>query len=334
MALAVAIGLLVAALATAAPLSAAPQNTPNNPIAKKNAAAAKRLQRQRDHLERQRERIKRNRQRFTEHKKRVRERLKQEREEAQAQTGSSGSANGDVHEGEEDTGEQGDDGDEGSDVWSGFFPWATDGGVSDNLLTGLGLAGLGVAGALILIFGLLGSYLPSMGGKAEYDALQVEIKNLTKRRNKQIAARERFVRDGTDPGRERRDEAARLTDDLSGVIRSKEEEARHKYRQVLWLGIPIYVLVGGGLAVLLASNALQALLIGFAWTSIAERLGLRREQSEKEPIKENEIGVLAEEAKEAVEAKAKLALEEERNGKLQAMLSELSGALARKARKR
>jgi|GEM_PF-7111566 len=270
-----------------------------------------------------------NRQRFKEHTERVRGRLKEESKKAQAGNAGSG-VDVQTSEDEEDHNKDPeDDGDRNSDIWSGFFPWATDEGVSDNLLTGLFFAGLGVLGASILVFGLLGSYLPSMGGKAEYDALQIEIKSLTERLDQQLKARERYVRDGTDPGSERRKEAASLTDDLSQVVESKEEEARHKYRQALWLGVPIYILVGGALAVLVASNALQALLIGFAWTSIADRLGLKREQSEKKEIEGKEIGVLAADAKEADEAKAKLAQRDAENQELKAAFSELSTVLAK-----
>ena len=328
-----AIALLYASFAVAAPTPTAPQGISTGPTAKKNAAAAKRLKRQRDHMERQRERLKKNRERFKANTKLVRKRLKEERKKAQAKASQSSSA-GDMDQGTADKDDQGDtpEDDEGeSDVWSGFFPWATNGGVSDNLLTGLGFAALGIAGALILIFGLLGSYLPSMGGKAEYDALQVEIKALAERRDKQLASRERFVRDGEDPGAERRQEAAGLTDDLSRVIESKEEEARRKYRQALSLGIPIYVLVGGALAVLVASNALQALLIGFAWTSIADRLGLKREQTEKKTINNANVEKLENAAAEAGKEKVKA---EEKVEELKNLLVKSNQTAARMKRKK
>ncbi len=280
--LALVLALLGCSFLLSAPGSSAGQNS-DSKAAKQNAAAAKRLHRQREHMERQRARIKKNRERLKAQRGALRRKLQAETAEVKAQTKVDPAHACDC-EGEEGTADNSQ-----TDIWAGFFPWASEGGFSDNLLAGLGLAALGAIGALILIFVFLGSYLPSMGGKAEYMALQVEISALTKRRDQMLASREGFVRNGTDLGTERRQEATKLTEDLGAVIKSKEDEASRKYRQVLWLGIPIYVVVGGVLAVLLATNALQALLIGFAWTSIADRMGLRREESEKESVKEENV---------------------------------------------
>lgn len=210
--------------------------------------------------------------------------------------------------------------DEATAIWSGFFPWATGDDLADNLPTGLGFAGLGAIGAMILIFGLIGSYLPSMGGKGKYEALLIEIEILESRRDEQIASRERFVRSGADVGADRRHEAGKLTQDLSQAIESKKAEAKQAYRQVLWLGIPIYVVVGGALAVLLATNALQALLIGFAWTSIADRLGLKREQGEKQATKIENVDELTQRAKDGEQAAIELAAEKKVNKEFSRLL--------------
>jgi hypothetical protein len=286
--LALSLTLLLCASIPAAPLSArlAGAQTPSE----KNAAAAKRLQRQRQHMEKQRERIKDNRKRFKEQVERQRRRLKNEKAAAKV--------NGKQASGDDDDDDQAQQDGNDSGVWSGFFPWVTGGDFSDNLLTGLGLAAMGVAGSLILVFTLLGSFLPSMGGKADYEALQLEIAALSKRRDQQLLAREKYVRSEVNLGAEERQEASNVTHDLTEVIQGKEEEARRKYRQVLWLGIPIYVVIGGALAVLLATNALQALLIGFAWTSIVDRLGLKREEKEKEERRGDLSNDLVTEAKQ------------------------------------
>lgn len=255
-------------------------------------------------MERQRERIKKSRKRFKAQKERQRQKLKAEK--AKAGTMTKADPDSECQCEDQPGNEDPEPDDEVSDIWSGFFPWATSGGFSDNFLTGLGLAVLGALGALVLVFGLIGSYLPSMGGKAEYDDLQFEIAALTKRREKQLVSRESFVRGDGDVGREQRQEAANLTQDLGQVIQVKEEEARRKHRQALTLGIPIYIVVGGALAVLLATNALQALLIGFAWTSIADRLGLKREQAERKAIKDPEAEKLEKDAKAGANANAAL----------------------------
>ncbi|HET7506838.1 MAG TPA: hypothetical protein VFJ53_00635 [Solirubrobacterales bacterium] len=262
---------------------AAPSDGGKARATERDVAAAQRLQRQREHMERQRERIKKNRERFRQQRERQRKRLKEERDKIKAGGSDAGCECAEpACECDEPVPDDGD----GTDIWSGFFPWKTGGDFSDNLPTGVGLAAMGIIGALILIFGFLGSYLPSMGGKTEYKALLLEIETLTKRRDRLLASREDYVSSGDDFGGERRREATALTQDLTAVIKSKEEEAQRKYRQVMRLGIPIYVLMGGGLAVLLATNALQALLIGFAWTSVIDRLGLKWEEEKKEEVKE------------------------------------------------
>ena len=315
------VALLGVTLPPAPPTLAAPQGVEQGKAAKGNAAVAKRLQRQREHMERQRERIKQNRMRFKAQRERRRQRLKEEEAKAKALTsaGQAGQAPAGTEPGAGMDPEP-DPEDGGTEIWSGFFPWVTGGDFSDNLPTGLGLAGLGAIGAMILIFGLIGSYLPSMGGKGKYEALLLEIEILEGRRNEQIASREKYVRSGTDPGPERRQEAGKLTQDLSQAIESKKAEAKQAYRQVLWLGIPIYVVVGGALAVLLATNALQALLIGFAWTSIADRLGLKREQGEKQAAKIENVEELTQRAKDGEQAAIELAAEKKVNKEFSKLL--------------
>ena len=302
MTLAILLSLLVAVFLPLASAPAAPQVSKQAEPAKARTPAGKRLQRQRERLQRQRRRLQKKRQRFLKNQQLERKKLTAERKK--------------LEEEEQST----DDGDTG--IWSGFFPWLNDGDFSDNWLTGLGLAAIGVAGSLILVFGLLGSLLPSMGGKAEYEALLLEIEQLSKRRNNQLEPRERFVRSEAELESERRQEATNLTHDLNGIIQGKEEEARRTYRRLMTLGIPLYILIGGALAVLLASNALQALAIGFAWTSVVDRLGLKRELTEKKEIKKDSADALATTAKEGELAKSKLVAKE-------AEIQEVDKALAK-----
>jgi hypothetical protein len=304
----VALALLAGSLIPSTPLSAVAGRAEQSKTQKQNQAAAKRLQRQREHMENQRKRLMTNRQRFKDKRETLRAKVKALKAEAKAKA-------------EEE--------DDETNIWSGFFPWVTAGDFSDNLPTGLGLAALGVAGALVLIFGLLGSLLPSMGGKAGYDALMLEIGLLAKRRDNQIKPRESYVRSEADLGPEQRQEASNLTHDLTRMIESKEAEARHMYRQLMWLGIPIYIVIGGALAVLLASTALQALLIGFAWTSIADRLGLKRELGEKRERKEEKADILEKEAKEGAKAQDKMAAQETEIQGMKQTVSELTKAIAK-----
>src|SRR6266850_8389726 len=76
-----------------------------------------------------------------------------------------------------------------------IFPWAAKpGGATGNWLEGLVFGLVGVVGALVTVYLFLGDFLPSMGGKAEYEALRLEIADLEKRRDKLLTLRERFAR--------------------------------------------------------------------------------------------------------------------------------------------
>jgi hypothetical protein len=203
-------------------------------------------------------------------------------------------------------GQQTSDSDDSTDIWSTFFPWTDEPGFSANWLSGLGLALLGIFGALVTIYLFLGEFLPSMGGKAEYEALGLEIEDLSKRRDKQLSPRERFTRDGHHMTNDQRDEAAKLTADLNGIIAGKERNAQKVKRELVAIGFPLYVLLGGAFAVLLASTAPQALLIGFGWTAVVDRFGLKRELDEKSRKRDNASVKLVEAANEATATKAKL----------------------------
>lgn len=221
-----------------------------------------------------------------------------------------------------------DDGEE--DIWEGLFPWADDGGLDDNWLSGLGLAILGMIGALVTLYAFLGGFLPSMGGKAEYEKLGEEIETLSQRRDAQLKPRESFVRGSSSLSEEEREEATRLTEDFNRIIEQKEAAARKLHRSLLAVGFPVYVVLGAAFAVLLASTALQAIAIGFGWTAVADRLGLKREEEEKKRTRAEETETIVNAAKETEKTKAKLAAVEKQAGE---MLSTATKAIARANKK-
>jgi hypothetical protein len=188
-----------------------------------------------------------------------------------------------------------------------FFPWVKSGGFRDNWLEGLGFFGLGILGALVTVYLLLGDFLPSMGGKAEYEELKLELADLTQRRDKQLQIRERFSRgDGPAITDEQLAAADKLTGDLSIAIGQKETELRNRKRSLQALGLPLYVLLGGGFAVLFATTELQAILIGFGWTALADRIGLGKELNAKTSTREQEVQKLREGAERGVTAQGEL----------------------------
>jgi len=189
-----------------------------------------------------------------------------------------------------------------------IFPWVTSGGFEENWLEGLALAALGLVGALVLLFVFLGEFLPSMGGKADYVARKAELDELVKQRTVQFALRESYVRGDESTTPEREAASAALTDDLEVAIQHKQEELTHERNRLLTIGMPIYVVLGAAFAVLFAANALQALLIGFGWTAVAERLGLKKELEERDTNRKDAIEELREDAKRGVEENEKAVL--------------------------
>ena len=187
-----------------------------------------------------------------------------------------------------------------------LFPWVKSGGVSENWVEGLGLFALGLLGALVTAYLFLGEFLPSMGGKATYDVLSIEIEDLARRRNDVLALRERYVRGELSLTNERLRAAERLTEQLTQAHDAKQTEASRLRTHLLLVGFPMYVLVGGAFAVLFATNLLQALLIGFGWTAVADRIGLQRELEQKGHKREEQVDRLAEEARSGREARQEL----------------------------
>jgi flagellum-specific peptidoglycan hydrolase FlgJ len=230
---------------------------------------------------------------------------------------------------QEKAGEKEDDSDEDTEIWDGFFPWVTSGDFSDNWLTGLGLAAAGALGALILIFTSLGTFLPSMGGKADWEALGLKIEELEKRREKLLESRERYVRSEVEIGSKQRTEANSIIQTLDGMIATKEAQRKARYRELTLLGIPLYFVIGAVFAVLLASNAMQALLIGFAWTAFIDRFGLRGEEKEKKQLRAEDSEKLAKEAKDGQQAKSQLKETEKQLTKAKKDLTALTAFVAK-----
>lgn len=162
-----------------------------------------------------------------------------------------------------------------------IFPWVTSGGFDENWLQGLLFAALGLVGAAVLLFFSLGEFLPAMGGKAEYVARRAELDELVKQRDTQYTLREAYVRGEGSTTPEQAEAAAALAGDLESSIQHEQRELTHERNRLFGIGMAMYAVVGAAFAVLFAANELQALLIGFGWTAVAERFGLKREVEER-----------------------------------------------------
>lgn len=208
-----------------------------------------------------------------------------------------------------------------------IFPWVTSGGLDDNWEEGLGFIALGLLGALVMAYFFLGEFLPSMGGKAEYDEGKLELEDLRRQHSAQVAVRERFVRGEAKVSDEQVAAASALTEDLEVAIARVERKLGRERWRLVSIGMPIYLVLGGAFAVLFASNALQAFFIGFGWTALADRFGLNKELAVKTAKREEAIASLRKDAQAGLQAQAEKAAAEARARKLSRSAEKLALAL-------
>jgi hypothetical protein len=206
-----------------------------------------------------------------------------------------------------------------------FFPWAESGGLGDNFDEGLGFALIGLVGAMVTAYFAVGGFLPSTGGKADYDALEAEIDDLNDRLEEVTAVGEGFAKQGGQISQERRDEADRVAQRLLLRISETQGRAERLKRSLLIRALPFYLVVGATFAVLFAQNLAQALLIGFAWTAVAERFGLKRELEKRSEHRGQDIDKLERAAQEGEAAIGRLRATE---NALTEVRSELADRLA------
>ena len=202
-----------------------------------------------------------------------------------------------------------------------FFPWASaQGGFSENWLTGLAHFGLGLIGALVTVYLFLGEFLPSMGGKVQYEVIRQELEDQKKRQDAEITNRQKLSQALVGRNKFGDGEAAvirarlRASDSLvrdfdHAIDRFEHQVTKERWRLFL-IGFPMYILLGGFFAAAFALNAIQAFVIGFGWTAVADRLGLQKELDVKKQLTKDQISKVEaasiDEIKQLKEANAKL----------------------------
>lgn len=169
-----------------------------------------------------------------------------------------------------------------------LFTWA----LSETPNWGLGAlyAGLGLVGALVTVFGLVGGAIPGTTGFAHIDAGLKRVEEREKRLDQLIND------SNSDPKRIESIEKAtnNLRDDL--------EQSRRKQ---FTLAAILYVVLGAFFAAMLARDLLQAILIGAGWTAYLGALGLKKDYNERKALKDDatqKLENVLNEAKEKLEA--------------------------------
>lgn len=178
-----------------------------------------------------------------------------------------------------------------------LFSWITEtGGFRENWQQGLGLAVLGVMGALVAMFLFIGDPLPSMGGQVRVREMEEEIVDLREKWRDSVESQRKLL-DGT--GDMQSERLAARQSHAEGIASQLSELrgalARERWRQ-FGIAIPLYVALGGFFAAAVATNLLQAVVIGFGWTALLDRFGLKRKNEDTKGVAVEAQDVAAEAA--------------------------------------
>ena len=156
-----------------------------------------------------------------------------------------------------------------------LFKWAT-AGESPDIFSGAMYALLGLVGALITIFGLIGGAVP---GTAGYSKIEAGLNRLEAR----ASVLDKLILDA---------DANPSTADASLIkaVQEANTSLRAYLRKERWsqfiLATVLYAILGAFFAAMLAQNILQALVIGAGWTAYLGVLGLKKDFAERKAIKD------------------------------------------------
>jgi hypothetical protein len=153
-----------------------------------------------------------------------------------------------------------------------LFQWATES--PPDWGEGLWFAGLGLVGALVILFTLVGGAVPGTAGAAQIDADQAVLRRLSQRLDQLVTA---------NPPNAPAIDAVRAT-----VNEHRDDLTKERWRQFAIAGI-LYALLGAFFASALAKDILQALVLGATWTGLIGSLGLKKDYEVRKEIKDETI---------------------------------------------
>jgi hypothetical protein len=150
-----------------------------------------------------------------------------------------------------------------------LFSWAT--GKSPDWLRGAFYAGLGLIGALVTVFTLIGGAIPGTAGFMRIEAGMKRVEEREKMLDKLIK----------DP--KKKPEEIKAVEIATNNLR---DDMRDDRRRQFALAAGLYALLGAFFAALLARDLLQALVIGAGWTAYLGALGLKKDYAERKTMKD------------------------------------------------
>ena len=150
-----------------------------------------------------------------------------------------------------------------------LFTWATT--PSPDWGKGALFAALGLAGALVAIFGFIGGAIPGTAGQAKIDADTERLDRLSQHLEELVAKSE--------------PDASAISAVETTVNNLRDDLRGERWRQ-FWIGAVLYAILGAVFAAMLAQDILQALVLGAGWTALLGTLGLKKDQEERKAIKD------------------------------------------------
>ena len=136
------------------------------------------------------------------------------------------------------------------------------------------LAGLGLVGALVTLFGLIGGVVPGTAGQARIDADSKRLEVMSTRLDELIA------NSASSPA-------------TIEAVKSAVNELRDDLRSEKWSQFAIaaflYAILGASLAAILSDTFLQAIVIGAGWTGLVGSLGLKKDHAARDAIKDEAL---------------------------------------------
>jgi len=131
-------------------------------------------------------------------------------------------------------------------------------------------AGLGLIGALVTIFGLIGGAVPGTAGQAKIDSDSDRLERLSKRLEVLIS--------------NDKPDAESISVIEKTVNNFRDDLRAERWRQFL-IATVFYAILGAFFSALLAKDILQALVIGAGWTSFVGTLGLKKDYEARKATK-------------------------------------------------
>ncbi len=136
------------------------------------------------------------------------------------------------------------------------------------------IAGIGLVGALVTTFFLVGGTIPGTAGQVQIDAEAERLDQFYKRIDELTKI------NSFDP---------KTVGVLSDMVDKMRDDLRGERWRQFWLAAVLYALLGAFFAAMLAQDILQALVIGAGWTGFVGNLGLKSDYKKRSSEKDSAL---------------------------------------------